>query len=327
MSKRVRNMSTEFSSWLQTQVGQDVCIGMGDVFFLVPTTSSTAQFINWLQSNGIDEKHYSTSLTTIEDRMANGRNDVLVVLPGAYAVTAAFTWDKSYTHIIGACSPVQVNQRSRIYTTGTTVSPLITVSGSGCIIKNVMFDHQGSNATTAGVVMNVSGARNYFENMTLRHIGALAVASDTYRVLQIASSNGENYFKKCTFGADTVDAGTGTNYILEFNGANETARNIFDECIFIGSGSANQCFILATTVSSLSSFQLFKRCFFYNNENGDLDAMTQAFNIHTDCGGQIILMDCLVNGASAYETTNSSRLFGRHAYAAATTDLAVLLTY
>ena len=325
--KRVRNMSTAFNSWLQANVGAELMIGGGDVFFLVPTTSSTAQFIDWLQANGVDESHYFTSFPTAYAALTDGRNDILVVLPGNHAVTAAQTWAKSYTHLVGAGALVPVNQRARISTVTTTVSPLITISGSGCTFKNVMFDHQGSNATTAGVVCNLSGARNRFESVTFRHIGALATASDTYRALQIASSNGEHYFKNCTIGADTTDAGTASNYVIEFNGANQTARNVFEDCIIFGNGSANQCFILATTTSSLSSVNIFKRCIFYNNDNGSMDAMTQAFSLAGASGGHIILMDCLVYGASAYESSDSGVLYGRNAYAAATTDTAVALTY
>jgi hypothetical protein len=58
-----------------------------------------------------------------------------------------------------------------------------------------------------------------------------------------------------------------------------------------------------------------------------MDAMTQAFSIASTSNGFVVLVDCLVHGASAYETTDSNLLIGRHAYAAATTDLAVLLTY
>lgn len=325
-TKRLRNMSTALTSWVQTQIAGDV-VCPGDIFFLVPSASSTAQFKTWLENNGVDSLHYSTSFATISARMKNGRNDVLIVLPGSHTISAAITWSNSYCHIIGACSPVPVNQRSRLTCTSNAITPLFTLSGSGCVIKNIMLDHQGTHASTAAVVLNISGARNYLENVTCRQIGALTIAGNAYRALVLASSNGENYFKKCTFGADTVDAGTATNYVLEFNGANQTARNIWDECLFLGNGSANQCFILATTISSLSSVNIFKRCVFYNNDNGDLDAMTQAFNLNASAGGQIILMDCLVYGASAYESTNSGLLYGRHSYAAATTDVAVALTY
>lgn len=320
-----RNLDPSLLNWIMGQTGLGP--GIGDIFYLVPASSATAQFKNWVESLGIDSGHYSTSLTTIEDKMKDGRNDVLIVAPGSHAITAALTWDKSYTHIIGAGAPVQINQRQRITNTGAAVSPAFTLSGSGCIIKNIMIDQQGSHATTAAVCGKITGARNYLENVTFRHIGALAVVDNSCRALVINSSNGENYFNKCTIGADTVDGVTATNYVLEFNGAVETARNIFDDCIFFGNGSANSAFILATTTSALSSFQIFKRCKFLNNDNGSMDAMTQGFNLSADNGGLFIFEDCLVYGASTLETTNTGKIQVRNAYAAATSDSCVAATF
>jgi hypothetical protein len=322
---RKRNLDASLSNWIMGQTGLGP--GVGDIFFLVPATGATAQFKNWVQGQGIDEGHYSSSLTAIEDKMVNGRNDVLIVLPGSHALTAALNWDKSYTHILGSGPPVQINQRSRLVGSLATVTPLFTLSADGCIIKNVMIDQQGSHATTAAVCGKITGARNYLENVTFRHIGALGVVDNSWRPLVINSSNGENNFVRCTIGNDTVDGVTAANYTMEFNGAVQTARNIFEDCIFFGNGSANSCFILATTVSALASFQIFKRCLFLNNDMGDLDAMTQGFNLHADNGGLFIFQDCLVYGAATLETTNSGKILVRNAPAAATGDIAVAATF
>lgn len=323
MSIKRRNLHESLENWIMAESGLGP--GIGDVHYLC--SSATGAPYLWLKQRGVDSDHLHITWAAAYAALTAGRNDALFVMPGANVTTSALTWAKDYTHLIGATAPNLTNHRARIYTTGTAVSPLMTWSGNGCVCKNVMFDHQGSNATTAGVVFNLSGARNHFDRVTMRHIGALAVASDTHRVLQIASSDGENYFEKCTFGADTVDAGTGAGIIIEFNGTNETARNVFDGCLVLANGSINQTFITASTTSSTSSFQLFKECLFYNNDNGDLDPLTQAFNISVNCGGQFLLMDCLVYGAATYQTSNSANLLGRHSYAAATTDLAVSLTY
>lgn len=322
---RKRNLDPSLSNWIMGQTGLGP--GVGDIFFLTPATGATAQFKKWIQGQNIDEGHYSSSLTAIEDKMVAGRNDVLVVLPGSHSLTAALTWDKSYTHIIGAGAPVQINQRSRLVGALATVTPLFTLSADGCIIKNVMVDQQGSHATTAAVCGKVTGARNYLENVTFRHIGALGVVDNSWRPLVINSSDGENNFVRCTIGNDTVDGVTAANYVLEFNGAVQSARNIFEDCIFFGNGSANSCFILATTVSALASFQIFKRCLFLNNDMGDLDAMTQGFNLHADNGGLFIFQDCLVYGAATLETSNSGKILVRNAPAAATGDICVAATF
>lgn len=324
MGIRKKQLSNSLVKWIETEVGMGP--GVGDIFYLCSATTN-ADYL-WLRSQGVDSDHLKTTWATAYAALTANRNDVLVVLPGgAISTTAALTWEKSYTHLIGATAPTYVNQRSRIYTTGTAVSPLMTWSGNGCVVKNIMFDHQGTHASTAGVCFNLSGARNYFEKVTFRHIGALAVASDTYRCLQLASANGENTFYKCTIGADTVDGGTGAGMILEFNGTNESARNVWEECLFLGNGSANTVFIGASTTSCLSSVNVFKRNVFYNNDNGTLDPMTQFTDLTINSGGQLLMMDNIIYGCATLQTTNSANLVGRNAYAAATTDTAVAITF
>ena len=110
-------------------------------------------------------------------------------------------------------------------------------------------------------------------------------------------------------------------------GTSETARQQFEDCIFLGNGSANSAFILATTTSCLSSFQIFKRCLFLNNDNGTMDPMTQGFVLAANNGGLFIFMDCLVYGAATLETTNSGKILVRNAPAAATGDIAVAATF
>jgi hypothetical protein len=141
------------------------------------------------------------------------------------------------------------------------------------------------------------------------------------------SSNGENVFKHCCIGADTEDGGTATNYVMEFSGTIQQARNTWEDCVFFGNGSANASFILATATSSLSSYNFFKRVKFINNDHGTLDAMTQGFALAANSGGHFIFEDCLVYGATTLETTNSGVIQVRNAYATATSDSCVAATF
>lgn len=319
---RKRNLSPDLVNWIQTQSGLGP--GVGDIFFLAPTTSSTAQFLSWIQEQGVDESHYFTTLTAAYAALTAGRNDVLVVMPGSHTVDAAFTWGKDYTHMIGAASPIQVNQRARFATSGNAITPMITFSADGSIMKNVLWSQDGTHASTAAINCSMTGDRNYLENVTFRNLGALSVVANAMRNMEVSSSNGENYFKRCTFGADSFDAVTATNYCVEYSGT-ETARDTYEECNFLHGGSANASFLLLGN-SSTTAWTAFERCKFINNMLGSMDAMTQAFSIGSP-NGYVLLMDCLVHGASAYETSDSGLLFGRHSYAAATTDVSVQLTY
>src|SRR5512137_275779 len=108
----------------------------------------------------------------------------------------------------------------------------------------------------------ITGARNAFSQVTFRAIGAANVAGNAYRALKMAASDGENLFDDCTIGADTVDAGTATNYVIELSGAGNQ-RTIFRDCRILGNGSANQAFMLATAQGCIDgSWMQFSNCLF-----------------------------------------------------------------
>lgn len=315
----------------QTSIGEltvDTILGAG----MGPYTGGTKFFLDTVNGSDANDgkapNRAFKSLAVAYAALTANKNDILYMLPGATAatITAAITWSKSYTHFIGLAAPVQIGMRCRVNTT-TAMTPMITWSANGCIVKNIQFSNNHSHATAGAVCFKVTGARNYFENCHFQGLGALGVVDNSHRAIVFASSDAENRFDFCTFGADTVDGVTATNYVMEFNGTSETARQQFNDCIFLGNGSANASFILATTTSCVSSFQIFRRCLFLNNDHGAMDAMTQAFAIDVNCGGHFVFMDCLVYGAATFETTNSAMIVGRNAYAAATTDSAVALTF
>lgn len=299
---------------------------IGEDFYLVPN-KGTDKFYASLKKNGITDDRIFTSLPSAYANLTSGSGDTIFVCPGAYVQTSALTWAKHYTNLIGLGAKVQTNQRARITAATAALSPLITWSANGCEVDNVMFSQEGSHATTAAINMYLTGARNKFSYMTLRNLGALAVVDNSCRALKIASSDAENYFYKNTLGSDTVDGVTATNYVIEFAAITGNQRQIFDECVILGNGSANSSFVTAAAESLGGSWIMFKRCLFANPMGGTLDQMTQGFAINSACNGQIYMMDNLVFGAATYETSNSGVLIGRNAYAAGTTDCGIALTY
>jgi len=268
------------------------------------------------------------SVAAAEDLCRDGKYDCVFMIGGATADTAtsSITWDKSYTHLIGVVAPTMYGIRNRIMTSTATVSPLITVSGNGCVFQNLLFSNEGSHATTAAICATVTGARNFFGNVTFRKLGALAVVDASKRDIKINSSDGENYFYKCSFGTDTYDgSANAANYVMEFTASAQTARNVFDECIFLGSGSSGASWITAGA-SSMSSYQLFKNCIFWNNDHGSMNAMTQGFSINAACGGHLLMHNCLSYGATNLETSDSSMIITNPASAAATGIVGVVAT-
>ncbi|MBU2052398.1 hypothetical protein KKH13_04310 [Patescibacteria group bacterium] len=265
----------------------------------------------------------------------SGRGDVIVMLTNwtstgtnsvAETLTTAQTWAKHMTHLVGACTPIPIGQRARIVSSTVGLTPLITVSASGCIFANMQFYYGAAHATSAAVCMLITGTRNYFKNCGIYGMQHTTSAGNAAGRDLVLTGGGENVFENCSIGTDTILRGDVANANLEITGG--SVRNIFKECLFLGYGGAGNYF-LKIGVSGIDRFVLFKNCLFHNfvYSAGGGTAMTDAFLINASTGGEVILMDSLVIGAAEYELAESGNLYGRHAYAAATTDVGVLLTY
>lgn len=318
--KRVRNLSTELSSFVQAQAGEKI-VGAGDVYFLVKTASATSQFRKWLEANGVTESHYSDSLTDMQNAMTAYRNDTLIVLPGAHTLTTGFTWSKQYCNIIGTHVGA-MNQRSRISTTTAQAGTLFTLTGEGTHIKNIMFSQEGSHATGNAIAFYANCHRPVIENCSFRNIGASAVVDNSHRSLKIGTCY-DITFRNCSIGETSYDAATATSYVIEFSGT-DGGKYLFYDCMILGAGSANASFLYMP--ANIGGFTMFKDCLFHNSTISSLDPMTQAFNISGTGNDGVFLKHCMVSGATNLETSDSGVLYGINAQAAATGELAVALT-
>ena len=314
--KRVRNLSTELFSWVQAQAGNQVLPGIGDIFFQVPTGSSTAQFITWLQSNGVEKGHYFTDINSAYAAMKDGRNDVLIVLPGNHTTTTALPWTKSYAHVIGTYAGA-MNQRSRISTSTVGISPLVAISGTS-LYKNILFSQEGSHATGNAYCVQVTAGRSIFDTCGIRNIGALAVVDSSHRSLVIGTTD-DITFRNCQIGETSYNAVTASSSVIEFTGT-QGGKYLFYDCLILGASSANATFLKIP--ANAGGFWLFKDTVFHNQGT----AMTQAFSISATGNDKVLLKHCMVDGATNLETSDSNILKGINAQAAATGELSVTLT-
>jgi len=277
-------------------LGNNLFGAQGNTYFVDPVVGSDSN----------SGKTVSAALKTVSaayTKCVGGQNDVVYLLSNgastsgagtADVLTTAITWAKHRTHLIGVCAPHLLGQRARINTT-TLMTPMFTLSGRGCYIANIQFSNNGTHATTAAVCMYVTGDNSYFENCQFQGLGALAVVDNSHRSLVINSAD-DCMFKNCTIGHDTQDFGTATNYVIEFTAAGEASRNVFDNCLLLGGGSANACFVLQGAQGTASA-TVFKNCVMYNNYNGSMDEMTYAMNTSAG-GGVFILHDTSITGAA-----------------------------
>lgn len=275
--------------------------------------SSNVYFVD--PANGSDsndglrpEKPLLTLLAAYNLCTTNQHDTVVLIGSGtANTLSAALDWSKSHTHLIGLVAPTNVAQRARItqLSTLTGASPLLTVSGSGCIFKN-FYIFQGVADATSLINVSVTGGRNYFENVHFAGGGHATQAIDGGASLKLDAAE-ENLFYRCTIGVDTIDADTGMVGIL-FD--TEAHRNEFKECrVRLRAGNAGAAFVEVADSTGIDRDTLFDNCVFLNNSG---TAMTSGFVIPAGMGAprKLFLKNCMIYGSTKLDANDRGVLFG-----------------
>ena len=229
------------------------------------------------------------------------QNDILALIGGAsqFAISAALTWAKSYTHMIGLAAP-GYNCRARIGNTGDLAS-LLTVSASGCMFKNFRIGNYGDDVTALGNVV-VSGSRNYFQGVHFFGPGHATPAGETgSRVLQLSGAE-ENTFEDCYIGGETI-LRSAANFIMEITGA--SLRNIFKGCWFI-SAADTAGYQLVQIDNTATKFTIFEDCKFYNFSVNHATTITEAFDITVSATQDVIFINPVMVGIAELDAGDTA---------------------
>ena len=266
-------------------------------------------------ANGSDSNpgtSFKSPLASLEAAYAltvANQHDAVLYLSGSSGnnLAAAMTWSKNYTHFLGLCAPTRMAQRSRIFQTSTLTgaSPLLTVSASGCILKD-FYIFQGVDDATSLINVSVTGGRNYFENVHFAGGGHATQAIDGGASLKLDGAE-ENTFYKCTIGVDTVDAATGMMGIL-FD--SEAHRNLFEKCtVRIRAGNAGAGWVEVVDATGIDRDNTFDDCIFLNNS---ATSLTSGFVIPAGMGAprKILLKNCMTLGATKLDANDRGVLYG-----------------
>ncbi len=236
--------------------------------------------------------------------MANGANS------GQVGETATITWSKDGTHLIGVAAPGLVAQRAKISPEGasvTDVTPVLTVSADGCMFSGLHF-FQNWATSAANICVNVTGFRNVFLNCHIAgggHATGAGHAGMRSLVVDSPGTEGENYFKGCTIGLDTIARGGAASAEIEFKSA--TNRNIFDDCIVLArtTGAAHR--LVTIGAAGISRWVIFRNTIFWEDTTGGGTSMTEMMDVPANAGGLVFLQDCHVVGATL-ESTNHGQV-------------------
>ena len=280
----------------------------GDVYF--------ADAVDGLDGN--DGKSPETAVKSIEvgyGKLRDGENDVQVLIGTATAfnVTAAFTWSKSFAHLVGGTGDLPgEGQRARVVGT-TTVDPavLFTLSGNGCVVKNIKFAQESDSASALCCVL-VSGGRNYFENCMIAGMLHATPAADA-AAYSLKITNEENHFKNCTIGADTIVRSAANTELWV-----ASHRNSFDRCFFASNSVTSGKFLVKidNTGGDLR-YTRFRDCTFYNYTTNYATGITDAFDMPASGSTHYVLLEgnCLFVGVGMGVADTVTRVYGAGAAA------------
>jgi len=243
-----------------------------------------------------------------------GKNDVIALIGNGLTTATArlnttFTWAKNALHLVGMSSGTQFSMRSRIapFSSSTAFTPFFTISGNGCLFQNVEWFDGFGTGTTAQIGLNLTGERNVFQNCQISGMGDSTSAGDAGS-RSIVITAGENYFRHCVLGLDTITR-TALNATVEFQSG--AARTVFEDCTFpaLASTAAAALAVLVASASSIDRMTIFKRCLFYNVAafSGGASA-TGVAKLVASAGGAILLQDCTEYGYTDWGYDAASKL-------------------
>jgi hypothetical protein len=217
---------------------------------------------------GYSAEDATPSLQTAFNLCRDNYNDGVFFIGGATAFnpTAAFDWNKSYTHLIGLSADLPgKGQRCRVVALAATdLTNAMTFSGNGNVIANIQFN----NAETTGAIgsATITGLRNLFVNCFF--MNPTSVTSTAWAAVV---SGAESTFVRCTFGQHT-NARTTSSYGLWVKTGGNSLK--FIGCEFL-SWSDQSAHVLVKLDSGITeeAFQIqFEDCLFENLGNALLTA-------------------------------------------------------
>jgi len=246
-----------------------------------------------------------------EDLCTTGHHDVVLVVASGTAITetAAITWDKNLTHLVGMGAPTRYGKRTRIISGTDDLSPFITISGYGNTFKNLRVVHEQASDTGSLVNIAVSGERNLFDNVEFCGNATASSAINAGASLEISSGGNENLFTNCVFGMDTVVSATGLMAIVVDASAGAN-RNRFEDCVIQGyAGSTAAGLVELMNATAIDRAMTFKRCEFVNLGTSTM-ASAFVFTGGVDTASKrVFLIDCVGMGFTDWDSADTGMLF------------------
>ena len=277
-----RNLDPSLLTWIMVSTGLGP--GIGEIKYVAKTNSGYYQKL--IDDGNVPESDIFDTVTKGENALTASRNDMLLVLPGAYSESASITWDKAHTHLIGLGGPGGINNDHsepnvviQQNTTGQVTT--MTISGGSCMFKNALFLNTGNHSTNTCAI-SVETYASYFENVAfMGNFGANQNDKSSCCSLIITASSFGSIFRGCTIGQPNWGTRAAANSgALLFNGTGvQPSGNHWYDCHFVQqTNTATVALVRVVGSNAVGRDTLFKNCTFHHfDTDGDGTNANQVF--------------------------------------------------
>lgn len=235
--------------------------------------------------------------------LTDSSNDRLFIIGGAtnVNVTAAFTWAKSYTHLIGVA---QGGAYGRVkICPNADFTPVFTISADGCIFENLNFQFGNGNAgNLVGLYLygtSQTGSKNTFNNCHFNGPLTSSEGGAAFKCVTLGIGSQYNQFNHCTFGKFETPMTINTAGLLAFLGDNGGTK--FDNCDFICCGTVDMTYIkAAVNLGGEYSYVIFDKCKFLT-----ISGVSNTVLLTAPTDGRMFFLNCKEFGFANYSATSS----------------------
>lgn len=276
----------------------------GRVFFVMAAADTRYDMVaNIVKTDPDGKTRLYNTIEAAYDAAVTNSHDTIYYFPGAagQTLTAAVTWSKNYVHLIGVAAPVVRATRARIFAASTqTDAVLWTVSGTGCIFKNIYIFYGVNSAAALGCV-KVTGQRNYFEGCHFAGIGNdTQDAANAYSLMLDGAA--ENRFVECAIGLDTIARGTAANSEILVDSA--ATRNYFKDCQIYAQieHATNHPLVKLADTTAIDRDLTFDNCLFNHFSVNYATTQGGIFQVPAITQGYIIVKNCVGTSGSSSAT-------------------------
>lgn len=267
---------------------------VGNIFYVDPYAG------NDTTNSGTSQDDALKTVAVAYGKCVSGQHDVVIIAPtggtGRTVETAAITWAKRFTHLVGSAAPISANVRAGMGFTlaAATTTAQFTLSENGCIFKNVTFKQAVADSYA---LVNITGDYNYFEGVHIQGIGN-ATAGDSANGYDLQLSGAcENVFVDCTIGdANVARSAANANLKLDTG----CSMNRFKGCVFQTWADNAGVLNVNFTGAAIDRWLIFDHCLFLNGgTNSGGTELTVSMNSNAAMGGTVFMWDSWIQGSAA----------------------------